>query len=725
MPEKSLKQIFNNLKAGIVGTKTAKIDSQIDSAFKSIQSVSRVVDRNIYMDTMKNMMKNIGGSEENADDILKDMNQVYGMESLQQGDRLQRYNEYEQIVTNIAYCKRALKVLVDNILSPDDITKRTIQFLATDEDGNVKEDNDETIIGRLRDIKSHLHIDKHIDKLTTCTMKKGDYFVEILHSPKGENALSIISENAIIDEEDDRITKEDAEFVLSNKDVYKDICTVTESIDITHKKVTEKKRVTFSVYEYAPFGGTLSGGSPKIYGGGSNYVKGGQATTHHKYNRSPRSKAPQITDSDIEDPYDKKKMNADEEPEQEFGSKYDHIQENKPVELKDIFLALHDPKHVIRLETERYRTCLGYLVFPKVDIYSVNFSTSWTIQTNDVNAICQKIIDKMQETLQTGQDILPDMGDLRSVVAAYLKVVKDNEDVKVRYVPPHMMSHWRLNTDKFDPYGESIFESVKFDCKLLMALKTATTIKRLTSATDKRLISVETGLPRNAKNLVEMLKEGLRKRKISIDQFGSVDTIPSHIATFEDIYIPMRDGKKFVEFDHQQFGMNPSEDIEPLKFIRDNIVANLYVPAPFLGLEENVSNRALLTVENIMFARAIISYQREFSDLLKDLFEKIYNLLNPRKLADLENIRITFPPPKASPFEHQMEYIEQMQRIIEALGQLDIPKEWLKKHYLPDFPWAEIEKFKASENLKNELGETKGEDDAAGGFGGGGGGMGF
>ena len=284
-----------------------------------------------------------------------------------------------------------------------------------------------------------------------------------------------------------------------------------------------------------------------------------------------------------------------------------------------------------------------------------------------------------------------------------------------------MMTHFRINVGLFDPYGESIFESIKFDSKLLMALKTATTIKRLTSATDKRIIKVETGLPRNAKNLVEMLKEGLRKRKISIDNFGSVDTIPSHIATFEDIYIPMRDGKEFVTIDTMQFGPDPQQDVEPLKFIRDNIVANLYVPPAHLGLEENATNRSLLSVENIIFARTIIAYQREFSLMLKDLFEKIYLMLYPEGTGDLDHIFITFPPPKAGPYEHEMESYEQAERIINALKNVGVPENWSKRKYLPELDWDEIDKERAKNKTEEDLGLTDKDDDSlGGGFGGGG-----
>jgi len=712
MPNQSITGIFNNLKTGIVGTKTAAIDKQIDGALKTIQGISSTVDRNRYIDTLKSLVHNVGGPDQ--DNLLKDANQTGGIDSFQQGARLQRYKEYDAIVANIAYTKRALQVLVDNILSPDDITKRVLQVLSTDDDGGlIHDETQETIIARIHDIKKKIHIDKHVDKLVTITMKKGDYFVEILHSPKGQRALSIVTESS-----------ERSDEMPSNKKFLEENFSYDEpisfNISVTKGKETEQRSGRIIVTEYSPLGGTLGSRPPIVTGQGTGFVQNKKPVTHSNYDSKGQSKDPNKAKGpkhDSDDPYERQKAKNDKFKNKFKDKPLNDIDAKRGVEMKDVFLSFHNPSYVIRLETERFRTCLGYLVFPKVDFAALN-SGMWSVQMNDVDSICLNIIQQLQDKIQAGQDLLPNVGDLRDVVSKYLTTIKNNEDLKLRYVPPHLMSHWRINTDVFDPYGESIFESVKFDSKLLMAMKTAKTIKTLTSATDKRVVSIETGLPRNAKNLVEMIKEGLRKRKISIDNFGSVDTIPSHITTFEDIYIPMRDGKKFVEFENIQFGPDPNNDTEPIKYLRDSIVSNLGVPAPFVGLEENTSNRALLTVENIMFARTVIAYQKQFSELLHDLFGKIYMILYPNGLGHLDNVKITFPPPKASPYEHEMEYIEQMQRIIEALSALGVPKPYLKRKYLPDLDWDEIDKAKAEESIKIETGEEKGEDDQFGGGGG-------
>ena len=104
------------------------------------------------------------------------------------------------------------------------------------------------------------------------------------------------------------------------------------------------------------------------------------------------------------------------------------------------------------------------------------------------------------------------------------------------------------------------------------------------------------------------------------------------------------------------------------------------------------------------------------------MFSKIYKLLF-KDFEILDKINITFQEPKISPYEHQMEYVEQIQRLIEALKTMGVPIEYMKKKYLPNLNWDEIEKFSAMESLKQETGEEPADQTMNGGVLAGGGGM--
>lgn len=691
-----MSELFDSIKSSILGSKSSDIDRKIDSSFRSIEKYSISADRNKYIETIKNLISKTGTSS-SAENVVKSLQGSPQAQTYDQTGRISRYGEYEAIVRKISYCQRALDTLTDHIISPDDITKTSIQFL-TDE--NIKKDSSSPIastVARLKEISTKISCDKRIRKIVRTTLHKGDNFIEIIPSPKGQHALTILHEgvqrNVVMTKPNDVIN---IGGVISETVKY--IAPDENGKDAEHEHPIKVQ------LETTMFGGALSG--MPAYFSGTN-ISGERAVTQKAYANPNISHDPnQVGDGSNEDDY---------KPKFDDPTKENPTKKEERLQLRDIFITIHNPKFVIRLETERFKTCLGYLVFPKVDPNLVIAGSSMmSAGLNSVDALCAEIINQVSTQLRNTNDKITISKDMKDSILTYLTSVKKNEDLKVRYVPPELMSHWRMNSELFDPYGESIFECVNFDCRLLVALKTAKTIKELTYATDKRVISVETGLPRDAKNIIETLKEGLNKKKISVDSMGSIDSIPSQIPTFETIYLPMRDGKKFVEIDRMEWGMNPQSDVEGLKFLRDNIVANLGVPAPYLGLEENTSNRSLLTVENINFTRTIIAYQKELSTPLKDMFEKIYKLVYQDD-ENLDKVYITFQEPKISPYEHQMEYVEQMQRLIEALKTLGVPVNYMKKKYLPDMDWDAIEKMAAEETIEREVGSTEEQPDMTGG----------
>jgi len=685
-----MNELFNTIKTSILGTKSSDIDKTIDKSFQSIDRYSISGDRNKYIDTIKDLISKTGTNS--PENVIKSLQGSPQVQTYDQSGRISRYGEYEAIVRKISYCQRALETLVDHIISPDDIMKTSIQIISDDIKGSDVTPT-ATTISRCKEIEKKIMLDKRIKKIIRTTLHKGDNFVEIIPSPKGQNALSILHE----------ATGQ----TIQVKDEIKNLGEViTETIRYEVGEGENKREETINCkiqLETTSFGGALSG-MPAYFAGAN--ISGERAVTNTPYNNPNISKDDHV-------PGGKKS----DDP--EFKSKFDSPEsqakkEDNKLKLRDLFITIHNPKYVIRLETERFKTCLGYLVFPKVDpSMIIANSTMMSAGMNSIDSMCAEIIKQLTTQLKNSNDKINISKDMKATLLTYLNSIQKNDDLKIRYVPPELMIHFRMNNDLFDPYGESIFECVNFDCRLMIALKTAKTIKELTFATDKRVISVETGLPRDAKNIIEAIKEGLNKKKISVDTMGSIDNIPSQIPTFETIYIPMRDGKKFVEFDKMEFGMNPQADVEGLKFLRDNIVANLGVPAPYLGLEENTSNRNLLTAENINFTRTIISYQKDLSIPLKELFEKIYKLVYD-DYETLDKLQITFQEPKISPYEHQMEYVEQMQRLIEALKALGIPVSWLKKKYLPDFEWDQIEKMAAEETIDKELGITADQDQMVG-----------
>jgi hypothetical protein len=283
------------------------------------------------------------------------------------------------------------------------------------------------------------------------------------------------------------------------------------------------------------------------------------------------------------------------------------------------------------------------------------------------------------------------------------------------------MQHFRVaGSDKFYPYGESIFDHMQFTAKVITALETALAIARLSRSTEKRKIAVEIGLPRDARKIIEKMKEEFRKRKISLDDFGTVDTIPSMITTFEDVYIPQKDGKPFVDISTFTEGnIDVRGKTDEIKLMRDQLVSGLGVPPSFLAIEENLSNKAALSEENIIFARTVIGYQKFLNHQINGVLQKTFDIIDPEQAMTIfDNVLVALPTPKSLQYEREARYTNEIVNLIESLERIGVPKEYSKKKYLTTFDWDAVKKYEIDTNVEKALDPTKKDEDEMGGGGG-------
>jgi len=381
--------------------------------------------------------------------------------------------------------------------------------------------------------------------------------------------------------------------------------------------------------------------------------------------------------------------------------------------LKDLKLIFHDPKNVLKLQSSLFPICFGYLVFPPANIISGQM-----LADTAINGICMAVLKNLEKKIPNMKEFRND-DDLKDILKGMVSQADLSKALEIRFVPSSKMTHFMIPTTKYFPYGESIFDPSQFTAKVLIAMETALTIARLSRSTEKRKIAVEIGLPRDAKVAIEAMKEEFRKRKISLDSFGTIDTIPSMITTFEDIYIPQRDGKPFVDVSTFTEGhMDTRNKVDELKLLRDQVVAGLSVPPAFIGIEENLSNKAALSEENILFARAVINHQKYLNHQLTELLKKIFEIINPElAMTIFDTVIVSFPVPKSLQFERESRYMNELTNLIESLERIGIPKEYAKRKYLPQMDWDEIKKYDVDKKVETALDPTKKAEDEQFGYG--------
>jgi len=626
----SVKDSFEKLRKTILNTSTEDIDKSLDQAIKDISSFRQTTTSKSYINLVKNLIsKQFGNSFSFKQGEGNSFNQgMASPASFGQAGKLNRYKLYQSIVTNINYCHRALNVIVDNILSPDDITKVALEIKPKklmEDDDSIQTDNKVTSV---KELITKLKLEKNLNVIVKNTLLYGDFYCEVTNSKR-----ALLSRSLILEGLENR----------NNDNI------IVENID---EVSSIKIKIDYSLYE-----------ETRQYLGevdGQNYLY----------------EDVQIDDTTIRN-------------------------EKK---LIDLMLVYHEPDRVVKLQSSMFPICFGYLVFPKFGVAQVA-----SLEDQAVNSICMNILKNLQTKIpQMGE--ITDIDELKELVKRMATPANLISTMEIRYVPPERMQHFTVPSTKYFPYGESIFDSTVFLSKVLVSMETAIAIQRINRSTEKRKIEVEIGLPRDAKNVIEELKETFNKRKVSLDSFGSVDTIPSMISTFEDIYLPRKDGKNFVDVSSfQDAGSDARSKVEELKFVRDSLVASLGVPAAFLNIEENLSNKSALSEENILFARTIIGHQKYLSEQINALIEKVYTLYDPEMSLDvLTNVHISFAPPKSLQFERESKYITDLVSLIRSLEEIGIPREYSKKKYLTGIDWEELKNYEISSKIDKNLNTTPG-----------------
>jgi len=652
------KNLLGNSVDKIKGILTGKSkDNNLDKVDDIINKISGKLlnaDSINYMDQVRHTISS--SILDYGKDFFKEMtgSNLYDWETR---DRINRYINSQEIIDNIPHCASALNVIRDEIVSPDDITKQSIVILPKEglEPSNSIEETDLSYIKSIRD---ELKVEDYIGDIIYDTLKDGDQFVEICDYTSKD-----IPVTQVILTEQKNLTTEEKNFLSENT-----------KVNIKHD-LTEDGKIKTTNFDF-----TL------------------EITVDKKIDS---------LDVDISDR--KKRQNE--------------RQKEKEVPLKNVRLIVHDASYIIKIQSDRYKLCLGYLVLPKYgdisgtlvrNIYSKPANSIFSASINGalpggssntnftgIDIVYEKLISTLKKYINA-DDIKINKKEAIDILKRVITEVEETklDKLKIRFVPSENMQHFFLSDSRFFPYGESIFFKSFFAAKLLMLQEVAVTMKRIIESQERRVYYIESGLPRQVRNLIESLKQSLKKRKVGIDTYGSISSIPSTMTSYEDLILPQSKGKRFVEIESVPPTVSARDATDELKYFRDLLVSSLGIPPSFVGVEENISgNNRNLTHQSIMFARTIIIKQKIFSKHVKSLFEKIYLLTKKKSMPD---VTFSFPPPKFLQAEMSAEHINTVNNIVQTLTEMDIPKEYSIKKYL-SFDWEGVENYKAVHKLDQQL----------------------
>lgn len=581
--------------------------------------------------------------------------------------RIYRYREYKAIAKMIPYVRRALNVITQNVMSPDDYTKGILNMVKFSPVTN------NLIRKQVEDLLTDYNFDSLAYDIIFNTLLYGDMFVEVVD----ENTITTLAKFAL--------TENDQSF----KEIAKDLGFNSENGEINFIIEAYKKT--------------------------ANYEKN--------------------------DPYYR-------------------LTEGKKLKRKKetIKLLLHFPGNVIILGNKDF--VLGYLVFLEdlseiltsgnvkqllgptrqstaASLFSSGMTSFYEYDRsvkNFLKTIADKVLneilnhfkdksymEKLKDALENGKKEATNL--LYTLI--YMKLAdRDNLTFssRIRFVPPNKMVHFRLKMGSeplFLPYGTSKLYGLEYIARALIALETSILLYRITKSVDRRIFHVERGASRDVQSPIQQIIRALTKRRYGVfsDQFG-IDEIPSQISSLEEIFMPMDNGKRYIEVDSLQSG-NLNITMEDWRELRDALVAGLDVPPAYLALEQSYETRATLSSENVVFAHTILTYQKEFGEMFTDLLRKLYYIVYNSYLS--KDIRIEFRPPIKLLLERYAEMASSFSQLAEVAKNAGIDPVLLFKRFFGEFVPEEESLERSIEKMAGDILRPKTEEEGTLG----GGGVGF
>jgi len=657
----SIKDTFRNLLYSInkSGDLTIDFERHLDDVNSAdLLSPYRKKDWIDLVNAVVNKSNN-GKESDVIDNVLSSFNAGYSQFTPSK-KRLDSYKNILAVKDRIPILGKALRIWADNILSPDDINKRSLNVISELDDIEGIETEIDLLKQEFRNAMKVLAIDKKADYIIQNTLLFGDFFVELTTRQREmENVFG-----GVIREEKINLSE------INNK-LFKDkqiSVKLLETEDIKHIRrhnLIENDLVSKELREY---------------------------------------KEDNITEDYL--------ITEDE------SNKDVEKNNNDNITYEDVSLIFHQPHNVIKIQ--RYNICLGYLVIdsetsaqeaagPRMGNVGSFSKMQMDSEKEAFNTIINKVYAVISSYLKQidVNSLSDDIKDvLINIIKGYNKI-SSIKSVNVRYVPESNMIHFKNISLKDEVYGESIFADLEFIFRLYLARLVSSTIYMLSRAGKHMIFTVDVSGTRDASSRIENVKRAVKSREVKVSDLNDIETIPSIVSTFEDYYLPAKDGKRYVEMDTLDMGSysdtRQGEDTTLIK----NILTGIEIPPSYLGIEEFNSTKATLAQESMLFARSVIRYQKMFSEYFTELMHKIYILVHSDDddlNSNYHNISLTFMPPRGIITEALSKMYTEIRDIYNALKEMNVPEEKILRRFLPEYDFDEfyLEQLEKSREESNE-----------------------
>lgn len=280
-----------------------------------------------------------------------------------------------------------------------------------------------------------------------------------------------------------------------------------------------------------------------------------------------------------------------------------------------------------------------------------------------------------------------------------------DEKAMVYKLEPWQIIHFKIADKDFYPYGGSLLKSGVKPYRRLSLLEDGMVIYRLARVPERRVFKIDIGNLSTSEGMraVNKIKDNYRSNQI-MDDKGNINKTAAALSLTQDIFIPVRDGASGTSIETLQAGTG-LQNIDDIKYFRDEILWTLNIPSEYLGLSGNgdTGQKGSLAMQDVKFARFVERIQYYIEEGLTKL-AAIELFFKHKKKDEISNFKLELTPPSNVKEIMDIEYLNQKMQLISAMQSTNLfPTDYIFK-YVMQFSKKEISDLKFYKSLETPQG---------------------
>lgn len=584
--------------------------------------------------------------------------------------------------------KEARRGIVNNILSPDDVTKKISLALTIDGEDINGSDKYKALNTSIKEILKEVKFEKLLRQGVDKTVTVGKYYFAVL--PYSHLYAEIIKNKNKLNESSEIILNEN-DFTIYDEEAFKNI------LDPEYKLSNVKSSMVNFVNNNVSF----SESSTSLFND--------KILLHEIETLQEKKKTDTKNDKSFEKQYPFKDSNSRENKNSTQNDGFIDTNDDKNTpNIKGCKIKSLDPRRLIPLKIDD--TCLGYYyIETQESIKAIQHSVKF------------KFKDITKQNMEDGIDMVyKSLGDLisRKIDKKFIEdnaelkdrlydIVKYSEDsamtYKITYLKPELVHEFEIDD------GESPFEQALFFSKLYMLLLMTSITAKVTRSNDVRAyyVDVDAEGPTNA--MLNNAINTLKRQNRSIIYYNNIQQIMSSSTVFDDIFLgKTSEGKNPIDYDIIQ-GQDVDIPTDVLEMLEKIAVDSTGLPLQLIQSGNEADFAKTYSMLNIKFLKRIVDFQSFLNPSITSFIIAIcscYINEDAEDFTKLQQLEASLQAPIEIQITNLSQQIENAKTLAQSLAEIMLGSNnedqllydrlvfELVKKYVSNADWTQLENIK-------------------------------